>query len=313
MELLGRPELDSVIEVDDVRKSYGSVRAVDGVSFRVAKGEIFGLLGPNGAGKTTTMEMIEGLHQPDAGEIRVLGMDVRQFASAIKNRVGVQLQTAALYPQLTVAELLALFGQFFEKRQPVDRLLADLELEEKRGAQTKTLSGGQRQRLSVALALVNDPEVVFLDEPTTGLDPAARQGLWTVVRRLKAEGRTILMTTHYMEEAEALCDRLAIMDHGRILETGTVDEIIGRRFQERGVRFGRAGAPDEEKLRALPGVSRVAYEGDEVVLYTKDVPASIGGLLELTARARTDPANLMIRRASLEDVFLELTGRALRD
>jgi ABC-2 type transport system ATP-binding protein len=313
MAMLGRPEHDAVINVEDVRKAYGSLQAVDGVSFRVAKGEIFGLLGPNGAGKTTTMEMIEGLHQPDSGHIQVLGLDVRRFASQMKHRIGVQLQTAALYPQLTVEELLGLFGQFFDRRQPVERLLADLELEEKRKAQTKTLSGGQRQRLSVALALVNDPEVVFLDEPTTGLDPAARQGLWNVVRRLKGEGRTILMTTHYMEEAEALCDRLAIMDHGKILESGTVDEIIGRRFKERGIHFGRAGAPEEDKLQALPAVSRVTYEPEEVVLFTSDVPATLAGLLELNARARTEPANLMIRRASLEDVFLELTGRALRD
>jgi ABC-2 type transport system ATP-binding protein len=311
--MLGRQRDDAVIAVDDVRKAYGEVKAVDGVSFQVAKGEIFGLLGPNGAGKTTTMEMIEGLHAPDSGEIHVLGMDVRRFATAIKHRVGVQLQTAALYPQLTVAELLALFGTFYARRQPVQRLLDDLELGEKRDAQTKNLSGGQRQRLSVALALVNDPEVVFLDEPTTGLDPAARQGLWGVVRRLKGEGRTILMTTHYMEEAEALCDRLAIMDHGKILDSGTVDELIGRRFRERGVHFDRAGAPEEEKLKALPGVSRVVYEEGEVVLYTSDVPVTIGALLELTGRARTEPANLMIRRASLEDVFLELTGRALRD
>jgi ABC-2 type transport system ATP-binding protein len=313
--MLGRGHQDVVIDVVDVRKAYGDVKAVDGVSFQVAKGEIFGLLGPNGAGKTTTMEMIEGLHAPDSGEIRVLEMDVRTFATQIKNRVGVQLQTAALYPQLTVAELLALFGQFYaaSRRQPVQRLLDDLELGEKRDAHTKNLSGGQRQRLSVALALVNDPEVVFLDEPTTGLDPAARQGLWSVVRRLKGEGRTILMTTHYMEEAEELCDRIAIMDHGRILDSGTVDELIGRRFRERGIHFGRAGAPPDERLRALPAVSRVAYEGDEVVLYTGDVPATISALLELTGRGGTEPANLMIRRASLEDVFLELTGRALRD
>jgi ABC-2 type transport system ATP-binding protein len=308
-----RPAGDAVIAVDDVRKAYGEVKAVDGVTFHVAKGEIFGLLGPNGAGKTTTMEMIEGLHPPDAGQIHVLGMDVRTSAAAIKNRVGVQLQTAALYPQLTVAELLALFGQFYAHSQPIEGLLDDLELGEKRDAQTKNLSGGQRQRLSVALALVNDPEVVFLDEPTTGLDPAARQSLWTVVRRLQQDGRTILMTTHYMEEAEALCDRLAIMDHGRILESGTVDEIVGRRFHERSVRFGRTGAPDEPALRALPGVSRVSVEEQEVVLYTGDVSATIAALLELTGRAGTEPANLMIRRASLEDVFLELTGRALRD
>jgi ABC-2 type transport system ATP-binding protein len=296
-----------------LRRTVGQVKAVDGVSFSVAKGEIFGLLGPNGAGKTTTMEMIEGLHAPDAGELSVLGMDVKKHAAAIKNRIGVQLQTAALYPQLTVEELLELFGKFYNRSQPVDRLLDDLELGEKRKAQTKTLSGGQQQRLSVALALVNDPEVVFLDEPTTGLDPAARQGLWSVIRRMKGEGRTILMTTHYMEEAEALCDRLAIMDHGRILDHGTVNELIGRRFKERGVHFGRKGAPDEERLKALPGVSRVVYEAEEVVLFTSDVPATIAGLLEVTTRAHTEPANLMIRRATLEDVFLELTGRALRD
>ena len=302
-----------VIEVVDVRKAYGSVKAVDGVSFEVARGEIFGLLGPNGAGKTTTMEMIEGLHAPDSGELRVLGMDVRRQAKAIKHRIGVQLQTAAMYPQLTVEELLALFGKFYEHHREVSELLADLGLEEKRSAQTKTLSGGQRQRLSVALALVNDPEVVFLDEPTTGLDPAARQGLWNVVRGLQSEGRTILLTTHYLEEAEALCDRVGIMDHGKVLDVGTVNELISRRFHERAVRFLRAGAPSEAELRGLAAVSRVAYEDDEIFLYTTDVGATIGALLELTARSGTEPENLMIRRASLEDVFLELTGRALRD
>ena len=177
--MLGRPGTEAVIAVDDVRKSYGDVKAVDGVSFEVAKGEIFGLLGPNGAGKTTTMEMIEGLHAPDSGEIHVLGMDVRRFATQIKGRVGVQLQTAALYPQLTVAELLALFGTFYpaSRRRPVEQLLGDLELGEKRNAQTKNLSGGQQQRLSVALALVNDPKIIFLNEPTTDLDPTTRQNL----------------------------------------------------------------------------------------------------------------------------------------
>jgi ABC-2 type transport system ATP-binding protein len=308
------PAVDAaVIRVADVRKAYGAVKAVDGVSFEVGKGEIFGLLGPNGAGKTTTMEMIEGLHSPDSGAISVLGMDVRTQARAIKFRVGVQLQTAALYPQLTVAEVLSLFGNFYGRQQPIDGLISDLDLEEKRNARTKTLSGGQQQRLSVALALVNDPEVVFLDEPTTGLDPAARQSLWNVIRRMQGEGRTILMTTHYMPEAEALCDRLAIMDHGRILDMGTVDELVGRRFHERAVRFSRVGAPDEAALRGLAGVSRVAVEEDDVVLYTDDVPETIGALIGLTARAGTEPANLMIRSASLEDVFLDLTGRALRD
>jgi ABC-2 type transport system ATP-binding protein len=301
------------VEVVDVRKAYGPVRAVDGVSFDVASGEIFGLLGPNGAGKTTTMEMVEGLHRPDAGEVRVLGLDVRTSATAIKDRIGVQLQTAALYPQLTVAEVLALFGSFFRRQVPVDQLIADLELGEKRDAQTKNLSGGQRQRLSVALALVNDPEVVFLDEPTTGLDPAARQSLWRLIRRLQADGRTILLTTHYLEEAEALCDRVAIMDHGKILDVGTSEELVGRRFRERSVRFRRLQDLTTEALRALPGVTQTVEEEDETVLYTSDVPETVAALLDLTASTGTEPANLMIGRPSLEDVFLELTGRALRD
>ena len=308
-----RPGTSSVIEVRDVRKAYGDVRAVDGVSFSVEPGEIFGLLGPNGAGKTTTMEMLEGLHAADSGEIRVLGMDPTHQAQAIKERIGVQLQTAALFPQLTVEELIDLFGSFYPRRVPVGGLLEQLDLVEKRNAQTKNLSGGLRQRLSVALALVNDPELVFLDEPTTGLDPAARRGLWQVIRGLQAEGRSVLMTTHYLEEAETLCDRVAIMDHGRILDAGTVKELVGRRFHERTVRFDRIDTLGDALLGGLPGVSRVAHEHDEVVLYTGDVPATIGGLLDAAATAGTEPENLMIRRATLEDVFLELTGRALRD
>jgi ABC-2 type transport system ATP-binding protein len=271
------------------------------------------LLGPNGAGKTTTMEILEGLTSPDGGEVRVLGMDPTREAAAIKARIGVQLQTAALYPQLTVVELVELFGSFYPRHVPIDGLLAELDLDEKRNAQTKTLSGGQRQRLSVALALVNDPELVFLDEPTTGLDPAARRSLWQLIRGLQHQGRSVLMTTHYLEEAETLCDHVAIMDHGRILDAGTVDDLVGRRFQERTVRFGAVDAIGDLQLAALPGVSRVNHEDGEVVLHTGDVPATIGGLLDAATAAGTEPANLMIRRATLEDVFLELTGRALRD
>jgi ABC-2 type transport system ATP-binding protein len=289
------------------------VVAVDGIDFAVGAGEIFGLLGPNGAGKTTTMEILEGLTSPDGGEVRVLGMDPTRQASAIKARIGVQLQTAALYPQLTVVELVELFGSFYPRHVPVDGLLAELDLDEKRNAQTKTISGGQRQRLSVALALVNDPELVFLDEPTTGLDPAARRSLWQLIRGLQDQGRSVLMTTHYLEEAETLCDRVAIMDHGRILDIGTVEELVGRRFRERTVRFGAVDAIGDAQLASLPGVSRVNHEDGEVVLHTADVPATIGGLLDAATAAGTEPANLMIRRATLEDVFLELTGRALRD
>jgi ABC-2 type transport system ATP-binding protein len=188
-----------------------------------------------------------------------------------------------------------------------------LELGERRNARTKELSGGQRQRLAVALALVNDPELIFLDEPTTGLDPAARRSLWDLIRGLKAKGRTVLLTTHYMEEAEILCDRLAIMDHGRILEMGTVDELISKRFQERAVRFDRIDAIGDDELTGLAAVSSVKHDGDAVLLYSRDVAATVGALLGLTESRGIEPQNLGIRRATLEDVFLDLTGRALRD
>ena len=228
-----------VIRVRGLTKRYGDVQAVAGVDFDVAPGEIFGLLGPNGAGKTTTVEILEGLRAPDGGEVSVLGVDVSRGADALKPRIGVSLQTAALYPKLTVTEVIDLFRSFYARSRPAAELIEALDLGERRDAQTRVLSGGQRQRLAVALALVNDPELVFLDEPTTGLDPAARRSLWDLVLGLKARGRTVLLTTHYMEEAEVLCDRLAIMDHGRILEMGTVDELISKRFHERAVRFDR--------------------------------------------------------------------------
>jgi ABC-2 type transport system ATP-binding protein len=304
---------DPVIEVRDVYKAYGAVKAVNGISFDVASGEIFGLLGPNGAGKTTTMEMLEGLQGPDSGSLRVLGLDVSGQRTAIKERIGVQLQTAALFPQLTVEELLTLFGSFYRRRLSVERLLKDLDLEEKRSARSKDLSGGQRQRLSVALALVNDPELVFLDEPTTGLDPAARRGLWDLILGLKHQGRAVLLTTHYLEEAEAICDRVAIMDHGRILDIGTSNELIGRRFKDRAIQFDTIPGLSGTRLAGLPGVVRSAIEDGTTVLYSADVPETIGGLLAASAEAGTEPANLLVRRATLEDVFLELTGRALRD
>jgi ABC-2 type transport system ATP-binding protein len=302
-----------VIEVRDVHKAYGAVRAVDGVSFEVGAGEIFGLLGPNGAGKTTTMEMLEGLHPPDSGSLRIMGLDVARQAAAIKQRIGVQLQTAALFPQLTVEELLGLFSSFFRRQASIPELLRAFDLEEKRGARSKNLSGGQRQRLSVALALVNDPEVVFLDEPTTGLDPAARRGLWDLIVGLKAQGRTVLLTTHYLEEAEAICDRVAIMDHGRILDLGTSDELIGRRFKERAIQFDAVAGLDDRALERLPNVTKVTHEDSSVLVYTSRVPETIAALLDAASTLGQEPDNLLVRRPTLEDVFLDLTGRALRD
>jgi ABC-2 type transport system ATP-binding protein len=309
----GAVSTEPAIRVRGLTKRYGEIRAVDGIDFDVAAGEVFGLLGPNGAGKTTTVEILEGLRTPDGGETSVLGVDVARGADSLKPRIGVSLQTAALYPKLTVAELIDLFRSFYARSRPTDELIESLGLGERRNARTHELSGGQRQRLAVALALVNDPELVFLDEPTTGLDPAARRSLWDLVRDLKSAGRTVLLTTHYMEEAEVLCDRLAIMDHGRILEMGTVDELISKRFHERAVHFDGSDGLGEAELAALPAVTSVKHDSNEVMLYTTDVAATIGALLELTEARGVEPNNLGVRRATLEDVFLDLTGRALRD
>ncbi len=307
------PVANAVVRVVDVHKRYGAVQAVDGVSFEVAKGEVFGLLGPNGAGKTTTVEMLEGLRAPDTGLLEVLGIDVARNPDDLKQRVGVTLQTAELYPKLTVVEVLDLFRSFYKRSLPTEQLIEFLDLGERRTAQTRQLSGGQRQRLAVALALVNDPEVIFLDEPTTGLDPAARRSLWDLVQKLQAQGKTILLTTHYMEEAEVLCDRLAIMDHGKILAMGTVNELVAKRFKDRSVRFDEIPALSDDQLKALPGVESIKHDDGETVLYTQDVPATIGGVLALTEALGVEPGNLGIRRPTLEDLFLDLTGRALRD
>jgi ABC-2 type transport system ATP-binding protein len=302
-----------VIRVRGLHKSYGQLHAVDGVSFEVERGEVFGLLGPNGAGKTTTVEVLEGLRKPDSGEVSVLGVDAVRSPDQLKARIGVSLQTAALYPKLTVVEVLDLFRSFYPSGRPTAELVELMDLGEKRTTRTQDLSGGQRQRLSVALALVNDPELVFLDEPTTGMDPAARRMLWDVVLGLKSSGRSVLLTTHYMEEAEILCDRLAIMDHGRILEAGTVDELVSRRFHERAVRFDAIDRLDDARMAGFPGVASVKHENGAVLLFTRDVPGTIGAVLAAADGLGVEPVNLAVRRATLEDVFLDLTGRALRD
>jgi ABC-2 type transport system ATP-binding protein len=302
-----------VIRVSELKKHYGDVKAVDGVSFEVARGEVFGMLGPNGAGKTTTIEVLEGLREPDSGEAEVFGMDVTRHAPSIKERIGVQLQTVSLYPRLTVTELLDLFGSFFAHRVATAQLIEAVDLGERAKARSMELSGGQQQRLSIALALVNDPELVFLDEPTTGLDPQARRSLWDLVKDLQSRGKSVMLTTHYMEEAAELCDRVAIMDHGRILEMGTVPELIGRRFKERAVFFDTTPSLSADRLARLDGVTRAAQEDGQTVLYSARVAATIGELLDLADKLKVEPHNLGIRQATLEDVFLDLTGRALRD
>jgi ABC-2 type transport system ATP-binding protein len=304
---------EPIIGVSNLCKCYGDVKAVDGISFTVGRGEVFGMLGPNGAGKTTTIEILEGLREPDSGTVTVFGMDVTKHAPSIKERIGVQLQTVSLYPRLTVTELLDLFSSFYAHHLPTKQLIDAVDLGERARARSMNLSGGQQQRLSIALALVNDPEMIFLDEPTTGLDPQARRSLWDLIKGFQAQGKSVMLTTHYMEEATELCDRVAIMDHGHILEMGTVPELIGRRFKERAVFFDSTPKLPAEQLARLDGVTRAAQEDGQTVLYSRDVAGTIGTLLNLADGLAVEPHNLGIRQATLEDVFLDLTGRALRD
>lgn len=306
-------QAEPAIVVEDLRKTYGATKAVDGISFTVGLGEIFGMLGPNGAGKSTTIEMIEGLRVADGGLVTVLGLRQPREAQAIKSRIGIQLQTTSLYPRLTVTEILDLFHRFYPNRRTLStkQLIDMVDLGEKADTRSKQLSGGQKQRLSVALALVNDPDIVFLDEPTTGMDPQARRALWDVVRDLQRQGKTILMTTHYMEEAEQLCDRVAIVDHGHVIETGSPLELVQRHFSEIAISFQ---APDgAESYQALGGVSHAVGEDGRVTVYSSDAPRTMAALLERESAHGGALRDLNVHNATLEDVFLKLTGRALRD
>ncbi len=303
----------AVIEVRELRKAYGDVQAVRGVSFTVEQGEVFGMLGPNGAGKTTTVEILEGLRKRDGGEVTVLGLDPDAAGRSIKSRIGVQLQQVALYPRLRVHEVIELFASFYGRSGVADRLIETLGLEERREGLVKDLSGGQQQRLSVALAVVNDPEIVFLDEPTTGMDPAARRNLWEFIEELRKDGRTIFLTTHYMEEAERLADRVAVMDHGKIIALETPRKLVRQNFSEDAIEFSQRDGLTTEELGALPSVTDASLNAEQFRLYSANVPETMGALLSLAERREAPIENLQVRRATLEDVFLKLTGRTLRD
>ncbi len=304
---------EAALRVRGLRKQYPDVLAVAGVDLDVLRGEVFGLLGPNGAGKTTTLEIIEGLTEADAGEIEVLGLDWKRSGSEIRSRIGVQLQSTSLFNKITPREALALYGGYYPKARTADELLELVQLKDKADAFHITLSGGQMQRLALAMALVNDPELVFLDEPTTGLDPQARRSLWDVVRRIKAEGRTVILTTHYMEEAETLCDRLAIMDHGRVLTTGTPAELIAQLAIPSVVELSFEGpAPAVDGFAAAIGTA-VEVRGDLWEIPTPDPKSLLPRLLEAAEAAAVPYQQVHVRRATLEDVFLHKTGRSLRD
>jgi len=299
------------VSVSDLTKRYGSLVAVDRISFEVRTGEIFGILGPNGAGKTTTLEIMEGLRRPDGGHVAIDGVDVLASPHEVRARIGVQLQEAGFFERLTPDETLYLFSTYHRQSLPRDVLLERMGLTEKRAALVETLSGGQRQRLSIALALLNDPRIVFLDEPTTGLDPQARRAMWDVVEGIRRESRTVILTTHYMEEAQRLCDRVAIMDHGRIAALDTPRALI--RAHAGGTTL--AFVMEDGRLDAdrLPGVSRVDGSDGETVLHTTDPQRTLHALLDLSRDGQVRYRSLRVDEPTLEDVFLHLTGRRLRE
>ncbi|NPV53972.1 MAG: ABC transporter ATP-binding protein [Firmicutes bacterium] len=304
--------MDAIV-VSGLRKSYGNVRAVDGLDLEVESAQIFGMLGPNGAGKTTTVEILIGLRGRDSGDVSVLGYDPARRGREIKSRIGVQLQSHGLYPRLTVREVVGLFASFYQNPLPVDEIIEQVGLTAKAKTIVKSLSGGQAQRLAVALAMVNDADLIFLDEPTTGLDPQARRGLWDVIRSMKARGKTVFLTTHYMDEAERLCDTVAVVDHGKVIALGSPSQLISQHFQEQAVEFSNSISNDRGKLEALPGVSRAQFDGERATLYTRDVTRTIAALMELVRGGGISIDDVVVRRATLEDVFLKLTGRRIRE
>jgi ABC-2 type transport system ATP-binding protein len=303
----------SKVSVRDLRKRYGSVEAVRGVSFDVRDGEILGLLGPNGAGKTTTVECVIGLREPDGGDIEVCGVDARRNPREVKQKIGAALQTTALQDKITPREALALFGSFYRRHAGADRLLERFALADKADAAFDTLSGGQRQRLALALAFVNEPELIFLDEPTAGLDPQSRRELHGAIERTRQEGCTVLLTTHYIDEAEQLCDRVAIIDHGQIVALGTPQELMARSKAAQTVRLVTLSPMVHADLERLPHVSDVATDGTKARFKTSAVNRTVAALMTLLDDRRIELGELHVRKASLEDVFVELTGSALRD
>jgi ABC-2 type transport system ATP-binding protein len=296
-----------------LRKYFGEVRAVDGLDLEVRTGECFGLLGPNGAGKTTTIEILEGLTRPDAGEVSVLGRQWGRHDRELRERLGVSLQESRLAEKLTVHETLDLFRSFYARGRDPDAILADLSLEEKRNARVGKLSGGQRQRLAVACALAGDPDILFLDEPTTGLDPQSRLQLWERIAAYKNLGRTVLLTTHYMEEAERLCDRVAIVDHGRIIAEGPPEVLVANLNAPHIIEFSTEPPVDDRLLAAVPGAGERRKREGQWFLAATSLVRTVPALLSALERAGARLVSLSTHRATLEDVFIALTGRELRD
>jgi len=304
---------DAAISCRDLRKYYPDVKAVDGLDLSVEANECFGLLGPNGAGKTTTIEILEGLTVPDGGEVRILGLDWKRDERELRERIGISLQETQLADKLTVYETLRLFRSFYRNGPDPDALLAELSLDEKRNSRVGKLSGGQKQRLAVACALVGDPDILFLDEPTTGLDPQSRLQLWETVAKFRAKGGTVLLTTHYMEEAQRLCDRVAIVDHGHLIALGTPAELIARLEAPNIIEFTSEPALSEEAFRELPGCHGCVPHAGALQLRVDSLADAVPRVISIVEKSNAKLVALSTHEATLEDLFVSLTGRELRD
>jgi ABC-2 type transport system ATP-binding protein len=307
-----RAESGVMLDVRNLVKSYQHKTVVNNVSFAVHPAEIFGVLGPNGAGKTTTLEMIEGIRSPDSGTAILAGLDVRRRKSAVQRIIGVQLQATTLFSELTLLETLQFFASLYPKALDPRQLLSDMELAEKANAHPQDLSGGQRQRLALAIALVNDPQVLFLDEPTAGLDPQSRHMLWNIVLRLREQGKTTILTTHFMDEAQILCDRIAIMDNGQIIALDTAPGLIDRLGAQATIDCRLDGKATKSDIAELAGVSGVRQAHERYIIYTNEMQATFVAVLAYASAKGITLSDLQVRTPTLEDVFLELTGRELR-
>ena len=307
--------MDTIVQVEGLRKVYGATVAVENISFDVKEGEIFGMVGPNGAGKTTTIECLEGLRKPDAGTVRVLGVDPQREGKTLREHTGMQLQQSNLPDRMKVWEALDLYASFYPRPADWNVLLSQLGLEEKRKSLFSKLSGGQKQRLFIALALLPDPQLIFLDELTTGLDPQARHAIWDLVREVSARGKTVLLTTHFMEEAERLCDRVAILDHGKIVALDTPQALIRSLGAEERVVFSLDGALPAGFAAALPAATRLEVQGERVVIHGRDGGKTqlVSEVVSLLGEQGIAFRDLRTEQPNLEDVFLSLTGREMRD
>ena len=302
----------AMVDVRGLVKSYSHKTVVNNVSFSVCQAEIFGVLGPNGAGKTTTLEMIEGIRKPDSGTAILAGLDVRRQKSAVQRIVGVQLQATTLFPELTLLETLQFFGSLYPRSLDSRKLLSDVALEEKARSRPQDLSGGQRQRLALAIALINDPQILILDEPTASLDPQSRRALWDIVLRLREQGKTIILTTHNMDEAQILCDHIAIMDGGNIIALDTSAGLIGRLGAQATIDCRLDGQAMKSEILELPGVTGVRSAHERYIIYTDSMQSTLVSLLSYAGSKGITLTDLQLRTPTLEDVFLELTGHALR-